>query len=225
VTAAESLTSTGMAIGTFEYMSPEQVRAEAVDQRTDLFSFGLVLYEMATGRRAFAGDSPGTPFDQILNRPPIPPLRINPELPDELEKIISKALEKDRTLRYQSASEIRTDLQRLKRDTETGRSAAAVMTPKLRLKRRTILAVTAGMVAITLAATVYWVTRPLPPPKATNAVPIARLQGGTWNFPLLTDGARIYFTDWLGDRSAIMQVPIVGGEAAPIPTPFRYAAT
>jgi tetratricopeptide (TPR) repeat protein/predicted Ser/Thr protein kinase len=121
----ESLTSTGMVVGTVEYMSPEQVRAEAVDQRTDLFSFGLVLYEMATGRRAFAGDSPGTILDAILNRAPIPALRINPELPPELERIIDKALEKDRNVRYQSASELRADLMRLKRHTDSGRAPAA----------------------------------------------------------------------------------------------------
>jgi serine/threonine protein kinase/tetratricopeptide (TPR) repeat protein len=121
----EALTSTGMAVGTFEYMSPEQVRAEEVDARSDLFSLGLLLYEMATGRRAFAGDSPGLIFDAILNRAPIPPLRINPQLPPELEHIINKALEKDRKVRYQSATDIRGDLQRLKRDTESGRPSSA----------------------------------------------------------------------------------------------------
>jgi TolB-like protein/Tfp pilus assembly protein PilF/predicted Ser/Thr protein kinase len=120
----ESLTSTGMAVGTVEYMSPEQVRAEELDARTDLFSFGLVLYEMATGHRAFAGDSPGTIFDGILNRAPIPPQRINPQLPPELERIINKALEKDRKLRYQNASDMRTDLARLKRDSDSGRVGA-----------------------------------------------------------------------------------------------------
>ncbi len=128
-TAATPLTSTGMAVGTVEYMSPEQVRAEALDRRSDLFSFGLVLYEMATGRRAFAGDSPGTIFDAILNRAPTPPLEINPELPPELEKIIDKSLQKDRALRYQSASDMRTDLQRLKRETESARVAVAPVSP------------------------------------------------------------------------------------------------
>ena len=127
--AEESLTSTGMAVGTVEYMSPEQVRAEEADQRTDLFSFGLVLYEMATGHRAFAGDSPGTIFDGILNRAPIPPLRLNPELPDELGKIIDKSLQKDRGLRYQTAADLKADLQRLKHETEAARAVAPVSPP------------------------------------------------------------------------------------------------
>jgi len=121
--AEESLTSTGAVLGTVDYMSPEQVRAEEVDQRTDLFSFGVVLYEMATGRRPFAGDSLGTIFEAILNRDPMPALRVNPAMPAELEGIINKALEKDRHLRYQSAAELRTDLKRLKRDTDSGRTS------------------------------------------------------------------------------------------------------
>jgi tetratricopeptide (TPR) repeat protein len=123
--AEEVLTSSGMVVGTVDYMSPEQVRAELLDQRTDLFSFGVVLYEMATGRRAFAGESLGSIIDAILNRAPIPALRLNPELPPELERIINKALVKGRDLRYQSASDMRTDLEHLKRDTESGRMVAA----------------------------------------------------------------------------------------------------
>jgi serine/threonine-protein kinase len=151
----EQLTSPGSTLGTVAYMSPEQVKGKELDARTDLFSFGAVLYEMATGTLPFRGESTGVIFESILNRTPVSVVRLNPDTPPKLEEIVSKCLEKDRSLRYQHASEIRTDLQRLKRDTESGK-AVVIPEASFRWSRRTTLigaiAFVFAIAAIVLAA-------------------------------------------------------------------------
>ncbi|HWW85986.1 MAG TPA: serine/threonine-protein kinase, partial [Vicinamibacterales bacterium] len=145
--APTGLTEPGAVIGTVSYMSPEQVRGEAVDARTDLFSFGMVLYELTTGHQAFSGSVPGVVCDAILNRSPVPPLQLNPDVPPELQRIIVKLLEKDPRLRYQSAADLRADLQRLKRESDSG--SRAPRTPTGGEEKKSIVVLPFGDVSAT----------------------------------------------------------------------------
>jgi len=147
IISADQLTTPGTAMGTIGYMSPEQARGETLDNRTDLFSFGVVLYEMATGRQPFSGNTSAVIFEAILNRIPTPPQQLNPGLPAQIEVILNKALEKDRELRCQSAAELRADLRRLKRDTDSSRAAGAAASSLIARDSREIPVQTPALVA------------------------------------------------------------------------------
>src|SRR5215471_7654611 len=183
VTAVEALTSPGATVGTMAYMSPEQARGEEVDERTDLFSFGAVLYEMATGRMAFPGTTIALVHDGILNRTPSSVTRVNPQRPPKLDEIISKALEKDRKLRYQHASDVRTDLQRLRRDSELHKAETSG-TAIHRLSRKKV-SIPAAVVVFFMAAAglsvgiFFWTTKRQQ--AAPLDVPALKLQQVTTN--------------------------------------------
>jgi eukaryotic-like serine/threonine-protein kinase len=221
IESEEHLTSPGSALGTVAYMSPEQVRGKDLDPRTDLFSFGIVLYEMCAGVLPFRGDTSAMIFNAILEREPANPIRFNPDLPSELDRIINKCLEKDRDLRYQSASELRADLKRLKRGTESGKAiSSGQVAPTATISRpsnqRWVVAAAfvLGLAAVGVAA-VYF-RGSLPPPAVVGSTQLT--SDGLPKGSLFSDGTRLYFNEFSGERFIISQVSIAGGENATIPT-------
>jgi serine/threonine protein kinase/Tol biopolymer transport system component len=219
IDSEEHLTSPGSALGTVAYMSPEQVRGKELDARTDLFSFGAVLYEMCTGTLPFRGDTSALIFNAILEHAPVAPVRLNPDVPAELERIINKALEKDRDVRCQSAAELRADLKRLKRDTTSGKIEAAAGPARAR-KSSWQWAVAVLLVILMGAATFAWLSFPPPPPRVLASTQLTR--DGIPKSVTATDGSRVYMNE-LGDTRRIVQVSVTGGETSPIPTPFGNA--
>jgi len=215
IDSEENLTSPGSTLGTVAYMSPEQVRGKELDARTDLFSFGAVLYEMATGTLPFRGDTSGVIFDSILNRAPVPPVRLNPDLPAEFERIVAKCLEKDRSLRYQHASDIRTDLQRLKRDTESGKAVSSG-TATSRWSRRSMLiggGVFVFLIAVIAVAAFYLGSGGHAPINSVAVLPFSNANGDP-NSEYLVDG----ITEGVIDRlSGLPNIKVISRTSA-----FRY---
>lgn len=217
--AEEQLTSPGAAVGTIAYMSPEQARGEDVDARSDLFSFAAVLYQMATGMPPFSGPTSAVIFEAILNRAPIPPLQTNPKLPEKLIEIIHKGLEKDRELRYQHASEMRSDLKRLRRDTESGRVSSATgewdvgSGTQHRASRFRRLALLAGGVAAFLliaAGGAYW--RSIKPPAPLSVTRLTTSGSVQWA-AISRDGKYLAYVDRKGDKQSLWVQQLTTGSA------------
>ena len=227
IDAEEHLTSPGTALGTVAFMSPEQVRGKELDARTDLFSFGAVLYEMATGTLPFRGESSGVIFDSILNRTPVAPVRLNPDMPSELERIVTKALEKDRELRYQHASEMRADLKRLRRDTDSAHhltsvsGTAALASPSStkglfdRLTTRWGWVGVGAATLVLLSTIVIWrlIRKPAESPLSSfEVVPLVAMQGKQATPAFSPDGNQVAFAEYEGQKGAGIYTTLIGGE-------------
>ena len=218
----EHLTSAGSTLGTVAYMSPEQALGKELDARTDLFSFGTVLYETATGLLPFRGDTAAAIFDAILNKPPTPATRVNPDLPADLERIINTALEKDRDIRYQSAAELRAELKRLKRDTSSGKLSAATPAAVTTVRSTKPVAIwaAAGAAILILGLIAFRFLVPLQPPRVTGSTQITHSDKP--GCCAVTDGSRIYANRFVSDlETSLVQMSLNGGEALEIPSPIK----
>jgi serine/threonine protein kinase len=228
------LTTPGSTLGTVAYMSPEQVLGKPLDARTDIFSFGIVLYEMATGVLPFQGDTSGAVFDEILHKDPVPPGQLNARIPAELGQIILKAMERDRDLRYQRTSDLSVDLKRLRRQRDSGRSSmvhttvkSVVTAPTAVVPRRTLrkLVPLSAAVVVALGA-LAWLFRPtLPAPRVTGFTQLThdgwqKNSFGQTTPTVLTDGTRLYIQETVNGRFVVAQVSASGGDTVPIATPF-----
>jgi eukaryotic-like serine/threonine-protein kinase len=234
---SEQLTSPGSTLGTVSYMSPEQVLGKTLDARTDLFSFGVVFYEMVTGFLPFNGDSSGAIFDEILHKNPVAPVRLNSQIPAELEQVIHKALEKDRELRYQRAGDLGVDLKRLRREVDSGRTsatsihvpAATLATAPAKTHSRSKVAILSGVALLTAAVVAYLFRPTLPPPRVTGFTQIThdgwqKNSFGQTAPTVLTDGSRLYIQENVHGRFVVAQVSASGGDTVPIATPFPNTA-